>query len=123
MKVFEDPINKVPPINEKSNDIIFVHTKFSDWTSVNYIDKHEGKYYLRGTQLKMAQMDQLIRWTGFKSNSKLGTILTKCNRQRYDIHTFYILESLEDLEIIKDKYQLGDYLIYKTLKNLMEESD
>lgn len=110
MKTFQHPDKIVPTINEKSDQIILVLSKFIDGDTLSIATKMDGYYVFRGICIGGGVMDDLETWGTRYNNenhsSLLSLMIGKCRFQRYQDHIFYLLESHEDILYIIDKFDL-----------------
>ena len=112
MKTLQHPDRIVPPINEKSDQIILVLSKFIDGDTLSIATKMDGYYVFRGICIGGGVMDDLETWGTRYNNenhsSLLSLMIGKCRFQRYQDHIFYLLESHEDILYIIDNFDLHD---------------
>lgn len=122
MKTFQHPDRIVPPINEKSDQIILVLSKFIDGDTLSIATKMDGYYVFRGICIGGGVMDDLETWGTRYNNenhsSLLSLMIGKCRFQRYQDHIFYLLESHEDILYIIDNFDLHDTLFSEELLEL-----
>ena len=122
MKTFQHPDKIVPTINEKSDQIILVLSKFIDGDTLSIATKMDGYYVFRGICIGGGVMDDLETWGTRYNNenhsSLLSLMIGKCRFQRYQDHIFYLLESHEDILYIIDNFDLHDTLFSEELLEL-----
>ena len=122
MKTFQHPDKIVPTINEKSDHIILVLSKFIDGDTLSIATKMDGYYVFRGICIGGGVMDDLETWGTRYNNenhsSLLSLMIGKCRFQRYQDHIFYLLESHEDILYIIDNFDLHDTLFSEELLEL-----
>ena len=122
MKTFQHPDKIVPTINEKSDHIILVLSKFIDGDTLSIATKMDGYYVFRGICIGGGVMDDLETWGTRYNNenhsSLLSLMIGKCQFQRHQDHIFYLLESHEDILYIIDNFDLHDTLFSEELLEL-----
>ena len=122
MKTFTDPVNKVPPINETSNQIILVLSKFIDGDTISIATNLDDHWVFIGICMGEGKEDDLELWRTRYNNdnhsSLLSLLIGKCRFQRYQDHIFYLLESHEDILYIIDNFDLHDTLFSEELLEL-----